>query len=375
MADRPVSTKDLHQFTDRSSIEDEAIAWLIKLDSDEPTTVEQLRQLREWVARGPAHRDALDRASSAWNDMDVLSALAVPLGRAGSGWLTSFSNAIGRVMKPRYAGVAASVVLAFVALMFATQSERPIPSGIDGGTHVTQIGEIRQLDLIDGSTVELNTNSILAIDLSAAQRAIYLTRGEAHFDVASDADAPFVVYTEFGTVEAVGTAFRVRVLSDEIEVTVTEGLVDIGAPFRPVKLDGTTNLSSWDVVREQDQNNPNGNALLGQLGAGQTTRFGGSLSESVEIQDLAETEVALQLSWREGLLTFAGEPLDEVVAEVSRYTEIDIVIVDETLKSTRIGGRFRIGEISALLDVLETSFGVEVIQAGPDRVELVNAAS
>ena len=54
---------------------------------------------------------------------------------------------------------------------------------------------------------------------------------------------------------------------------------------------------------------------------------------------------------------------------------MDIVIVDEKLKSTRIGGRFRIGEISALLDVLETSFGVEVIQAGPDRVELVNAAS
>ena len=375
MADRPVSTKDLHQFTDRSSIEDEAIAWLIKLDSDEPTTVEQLRQLREWVARGPAHRGALDRASSVWNDMDVLSALAVPLGRAGSGWLASFSNAIGSVMKPRYAGVAASVVLAFVALMFVTQLERPIPAGIDGGTHVTQIGEIRQLDLIDGSTVELNTNSILAIDLSAAQRAIYLTRGEAHFDVASDDDAPFVVYTEFGTVEAVGTAFRVRVLSDEVEVTVTEGLVDIGAHARPLRRDGATNMSSWSGVAEQALKDPNDSGFLGQLRAGQTTRFGGLLSESVEIQDLAETDVALQLSWREGLLTFAGEPLDEVVAEVSRYTETDIVIVDEILKSTRIGGRFRIGEISALLDVLETSFGVEVIQAGPDRVELVNAAS
>ena len=42
--------------------------------------------------------------------------------------------------------------------------------------------------------------------------------------------------------------------------------------------------------------------------------------------------------------TFQGEPLDNVLAEVSRYTTTRFVIADEKLRDVRVGGYFKIGE-------------------------------
>ena len=90
--------------------------------------------------------------------------------------------------------------------------------------------------------------------------------------------------------------------------------------------------------------------------------------ETVEPQELAK-----RLSWREGVLIFAGDPLEVVVDEISRYTTVSIEITDPVVRATRIGGRFPIGETDAMFDALEANFGLRVIRLGHDRV-LVSAA-
>jgi transmembrane sensor len=80
--------------------------------------------------------------------------------------------------------------------------------------------------LPDGSLVELKEGSRIAVDFSAEQRQVRLV-GEAHFQVARDAARPFVVNAQGVMVRAVGTAFSVRVDSDEVQVLVTHGSVHV----------------------------------------------------------------------------------------------------------------------------------------------------
>lgn len=57
---------------------------------------------------------------------------------------------------------------------------------------------------------------------------------------------------------------------------------------------------------------------------------------------------------------FAGETLEQVVHEISRYSEQTIRITDPNLRQLKIGGQFRIGQTQAMFDVLESNFNIQV---------------
>jgi transmembrane sensor len=67
-----------------------------------------------------------------------------------------------------------------------------------------------------------------------------------------------------------------------------------------------------------------------------------------------------RLAWREGVIVFAGEPLSEVVGQMSRYSGVPIFIEDDRLRTIPIGGRFKVGDVDSMLEGLESLFGVEV---------------
>ena len=91
--------------------------------------------------------------------------------------------------------------------------------------------------------------------------------------------------------------------------------------------------------------------------------------DSVEYHD--PKALNRQLAWIEGKLVFDGEPLESVVREVSRYTSIEIELVDARLKTLLIGGQFQIGETDALLDVLQTGFGLKVSRISESHVQIL----
>ena len=346
-------------FVDRRAIDDEACEWLVRLDSEKALSAEELRELVAWLQRSGTHRDALERHALLWDRMDTLAKLAVPLGRSR---LRFWHGLAARVriplVRPALAVGCMALALA-IGVVLSQRAEAPPETapGIAAGAFATSVGEMQTVALADGSTVQLNTDTRLRVSYTERRRSVILSRGEAHFEVASAPDLPFVVYTAMGAVRAVGTAFRVRVLDTDIEVTVTEGSVD---------LDRASLTGSSDIVDEP----PMLEKPLGLLVAGQTARFNGLSEDLQAVQDLSLSEVARSLSWREGLLTFSGETLAEVIDEVGRYTVTDVVIVDPAIRDMRIGGVFRTGETDALLDVLETSFAIRVSRSGEDRVEL-----
>lgn len=370
--------ENIVEFPDRKAISEEAAAWLIKLDGDRAPSAEELASLREWLSRSPVHREQLRSFAEFWGKMNVLTELSVSLGHAERRSSRRFASR-SRLALPLFAraSLAAAVIVIGIATTFWLRPD-PLSSN---DFYATAVGQQRSMTLADGSLVILNTNTQIKVDYNNEYRNIRLLQGEAHFTVAKNPLRPFRVYAGNGMVQAVGTAFSVYLRDDSVDVTVTEGkvvLVSVGQANvdllpQPGRLPGG-DQSSGSIAMFDDSLIE----ALGTIKAGESATFQNAPNADVaRIIDAIETieapEMAKRLSWREGILTFAGDPLSVVVDEISRYTTVSIEISDPVVRATRIGGRFPIGETDAMFDALEANFGLRVTRLSHDRV-LLSAA-
>jgi ferric-dicitrate binding protein FerR (iron transport regulator) len=67
-------------------------------------------------------------------------------------------------------------------------------------------------------------------------------------------------------------------------------------------------------------------------------------------------------------LVYAGANIVRAVG--TAFTPVTIVISDPAISNVRIGGYFKVGETEALLEALETSFGVRVNRVNDKLVYL-----
>lgn len=320
------------ELPDRARIVEEAAAWVARLDAG-PLAAGDLKKLRAWSEQSPRHRSALEEMAEQWDSLDVL---AVYQGRMDAPVRLSVRR------HSLFAALAAGVAGLAVVLWFVAAPSRDDLT-LQNIAHATTVGERRDITLIDGTVLQVNTDSHLRVAYGKERRIVRLYRGEVFFDVAKAGDWPFEVDTGNATVAAVGTAFAVRVEVDNaVEVNVTEGRVRVSAHV---------------VSSDADPSGAKPNAYTTELGAAQRLRFD-QVIESV--QTLEPVELERDLSWRDGMLVFEREPLAQVVAEISRYTPVDIVVTDPALRQLELGGYFPVGDVEALLSTLEGSFGIHV---------------
>jgi ferric-dicitrate binding protein FerR (iron transport regulator) len=94
-------------------------------------------------------------------------------------------------------------------------------------TYETAKGQQSTMTLPDGSSVSLNHTSTLIVYHSPFERARRISlSGEAFFHVQNNG-TPFIITTDIGTVQVLGTRFNVRVRDGRMEVAVTSGSVKI----------------------------------------------------------------------------------------------------------------------------------------------------
>ncbi|HEY0437444.1 MAG TPA: FecR domain-containing protein, partial [Phenylobacterium sp.] len=89
--------------------------------------------------------------------------------------------------------------------------------------YATGKGQHRHVVLQDGSTIDLDAETKLSVALSGRERRVTLGDGQAIFDVAHDANRPFVVQAGQRFVRDIGTQFDVRQRPDQLTVTVARG--------------------------------------------------------------------------------------------------------------------------------------------------------
>ena len=362
---------------EQQRIEDEALAWLITLDGDTPPSKQQLQELKAWMARSPAHTREIENLGAFWADLS-LTELNIPVVKPD---IAPQAKPQTSRLKQRQPWLMAASLFGFMLLLqqlmwpglFAGPIER------SNGIYASAIGKQIEVPLADGSVVHLNTNSQIKVDYGEAYRTIYLIQGEAHFSVAKNRAKPFRVFAGKGRVQAVGTAFTVYLREQDIDVLVTEGKVELAAQT------ATTPTPTVAPITPAATTAPAapGNSItvpverLGLLSEGQgativiaqqNKKAGSGSLKAMDANTLKQKD-----AWRSGLLLFTGDSLEDVVAEISRYTAVTIEIADPALKKIRIGGQFRVGDLAGMFKALETNFALQVVQQDNNRVKILAA--
>jgi len=99
-------------------------------------------------------------------------------------------------------------------------------------------GSVRTDTLSDGSVITLNKNSLLLYPnrFSAKIRQVWLSKGEAFFNIRPDRAKPFLIHTGKTVIKVVGTSFNVKNKRGLIEIIVETGLVIVSRNGQVISL-------------------------------------------------------------------------------------------------------------------------------------------
>lgn len=307
---------------DSDSLRSEAVDWLVRINAA-PEDSAAREGLEAWLASSEAHRRAYRSIERVWRLSGELPSTT-----------PSFSpKAVdpSRVRRTRRAwGLAAAVFVACVALWSFPSLKLYLQAD-----HMTDVAELRELVLEDGSIVHLDAASAIAVHYKKGRRAVELLAGQAFFKVVSARDRPFVVTAGNVVVTVRGTAFDVGSSRDGVSVGVQSGTVEV-------------------LVSGGERN------VLSTLTRGErmvVDRQGGVARSQVAPEDVA--------SWREHRLVVDGATLGEVVDELGRHHRGVIVVRDRHLADRRITGVFDLRRpLEALHTVARTQHG-SVLEISP----------
>lgn len=334
----------------------EASAWIAKMDNGLRDA--EADALRTWMRADPQNEAELLELAGLWDKMDALARLSEVFPHASEAGPAPVRE------RHRPMAIAASLVVVLAASVFTAaimnmaEGEAVPNLAFDAPAYETAIGGISTIELSDGSRITLNTNSRAVVSFTERQRIVKLERGEMHIDVAHDRTRPLSVVAGGRIVQAVGTAFSVKIDgSRRVEVLVADGRVRVG-----VHEPGTADLGHLESRSVFD-----GQSLL--VAQGERVVLN---TDSERVEALEPEEIAVRLSWRNGNLIFRGESLAAAVEEVSRYTTVDFAIPDPDLQTIRVAGLFKAGDVAGFLSTLQANF--DVVSERADRTTIVLSA-
>ena len=166
-------------------------------------------------------------------------------------------------------------------------------------------GATYTLVLADGTEVFLNAETRMRFPdrFTGGTREIFLD-GEAFFDVRRDERHPFVVRAGDVSVRVLGTTFNVRAYADaNTSATLVSGSVRF--------------TSEGDSVVLRPGQQCELNAMNRRL-------------------SVREADVMSVLAWKDGDFVFRNEPLENVMEEVARWYDVDVVYASDELRTRKV---------------------------------------
>ena len=217
-----------------------------------------------------------------------------------------------------YAAVIGLFILSGIVLFTFNSNSKTL---LTSANNTTIAGEMKELKLADGSVITMNGASNVSYELTADQRKIKLT-GQAHFEVAPNKYAPFIIETEKGTITVLGTGFDVVAYPNkELSVSVNHGKVSV------------ENNSAKIILTQGMAASTNGN----------------------ELSSIAMDSTTVQ--WRGKSLTFNEANVQTVINTIENKYNVELVS-NENLKSKKFTGKFQQNaSLKEILDVLNATLG------------------
>ncbi|MBD9657594.1 FecR domain-containing protein [Pseudomonas sp. PDM12] len=298
--------------TTDSSLLAQAREWRVLLHSGRATAADHLAA-KAWRERSPAHEQAAGEVDRLWALLGQVEQPANP-----------------RTLPPprrrsaRWAVPLASAALLLLALW--------LPQGAWLGWYAdvaTAPGEVRTVELEDGSILTLNGATALDWTLGDGRRTVRLYRGEVDLQVAKDASRPFIVEAGPARIRVTGTRFDVDYDGRDVVLAVTEGQVQASdAASQPLAV-GANQQVHWRADR---------------------------------IQQVQPLDARQQLAWQRGKLVFRAQPLSEVFAALEHSQRQRVIFLDDSVRELKVTGVFAHDDPQAVLRAIESNLPVRLVR-------------
>ena len=176
--------------------------------------------------------------------------------------------------------------------------------------------------LTDGTRIVINADTRLTYpETFEAHRREVALMGEAYFEVAHKADAPFVVTTPAGSIEVLGTHFNVMADADRTTVTLAEGSVRLRFGHREFTMQ------------------PGEQACI-------------TASGDIDVRTVNTRNYT---SWSTGTYDFSDTPLSEITRQLSLWYGVSIHIDSPEVAASRYTGVIARSEsLQQAIDLLPT---------------------
>jgi transmembrane sensor len=335
------------------AVEARAAAWLAQ--RDDGFTADDEAAFSAWRDADPRHAAAVARLDAAWQALGQLRSYR-PAARAHPDPDLLQPRMPHRVLAfpaAALAGLAAAIVVAFVVWQWNRSPAAPLQ--VSTQVYTTTVGGYQRLTLTDGSVVELNDSSEVRVRYTPEERRVQLVHGEAHFTVAKNKARPFFVETRGVAVRAVGTAFDVRLAPAQVEIFVTEGIVQLH--------------------RTAGANTPH-SGVAGEsplLGAGWRAVVPVDPPSALTMEMIGADRLRDALTWQGPRHVFVETPLAEVVEQFNRRNQIQLALGDAELANLPVGGSFRAENVETFVRLLASSGEISVERPDPQRIILHKA--
>ena len=313
-------------------------------------SAQESEDLREWIAAAPENKQEFDRFKKLFEitsdqlrrNAAAAGGLAIDIDREWDRFRASVGNRkVIPLQKERSSGwmrVAAAILLLVASglvinyFIYRTSD-----------VHYQTASDTKVIALPDGSRVTLNRKSRLSHspEFNEENRAVQLS-GEAFFEVADNVQLPFVIHTNEGTVEVIGTTFNVQAYdsTSDVEVVVETGVVLFSVPaVKSLELKAGTR----GVYKKESRDMTSG------------------VNDDVNFQ-----------SWNTQRMIFTDAPLRKVVETINRTYNVNITVATGVPESCAVTVTFDKQSLDAVLRVLENTLGLEIRREG-GNIEITGA--
>lgn len=216
----------------------------------------------------------------------------------------------------------------------------------------TKIGSKSKLLLPDGTTVWLNSSSMLTYDKNYGNsiREVSLS-GEAFFDVVKNANKPFIIHTAKLDIKVLGTAFNVKCYPGEktTETSLIRGSIEVTLKDRQEKIKMKPNEKL--VINNDEISTQN---LVSSSTQSQTVIQKPIISLS-HLSILKLDSTVVETAWVQNRLVFNGDTFEDIALKMERWYAVKITFTDESLKLKRFTGSFEKESVVEALEALQFS--------------------
>lgn len=209
--------------------------------------------------------------------------------------------------------VSAAAILCTIWLTLWTSPSPKRTSNISAITKkTTDRSESKFLLLEDSTQVWLNAASSLEFpdEFNSKTREVYLS-GEAYFDVKHADKIPFIIHTGNVSTTVLGTAFNIKAYPGQknIIVSVSRGKVKVSRKNTVI-----TTLVNGQQAKIEDKGT-------------------GILERTIPAVEIAP--------WQQGSIVFDDEAFEDIIADIERIYNTDILLQDNSIRRLNISTSFK----------------------------------